>query len=121
MTDMARIDHYSIPQAPGEVLKEKLLGDGRLTQAQLARALGVSEPRLTMIFKGRCQVSAEIALRVERVFGISPHFWMRVRDEYELYHERQRLCSTLAALPSMEDRKERSATVWLADELQVAA
>lgn len=118
---MARIDAHSVPPAPGEVLKEKLLGNGQLTQAQIARALGVSEPRLTMIFKGRCQLSAEIALRVERVFGISAHFWMRVRDEYELYHERQRLRPTLAELQLLGEWKEWTASAWTVTELHAAA
>src|SRR5947209_6484543 len=98
---MAGVGKCCAPPAPGEVLKDKLLGNGQLTQSQLARALGISEPRLTMMFKGRCAVSAEIALRVERAFGISPHFWMHIRDEYELHRERMRLSSVLAELPKL--------------------
>ena len=65
-----------------------------------------------MMLKGRCQVSAEIALRIERVFGIPADFWLRVRDEYELYQARQRLSPTLASLTPTGPREGRLATDW---------
>jgi addiction module HigA family antidote len=108
------------PPAPGKVLKERLLGRSQMTQSELAKRLGVSKPRLTMMFKGRCAVSAEIALRVERAFGISPHFWMRVRDEYELYEAQRLFGSILAQLPA-GDEQEPTRTNPLMGESQVAA
>jgi addiction module HigA family antidote len=90
------------PILPRVALLEILLRDGRLTQAQLARSLGISRPRLSMVLSGRCPVSAELALRIERVFGIPAQFWMRLGVESQLFQERQRLCDDLAALPRLE-------------------
>ena len=92
------------PPHPGEVLKQKLLSGGQLSQRHLAQRLGLSPPRLNMLFSGRCLVTAEIALRVERVFGIPAQFWMSVRDEHELHLERQRLADELASLLPLEDQ-----------------
>lgn len=121
MTQMFRFDSHSNPPSPGAVLKAKLLDGMNLTQAQLARALGISKPRLNMILKGRCQMGAEIALRIERVFGISPQYWLRVRNEFELFEERQRLATDLEALAKLKTQAGRAASAWLVREWQVAA
>src|SRR5205085_9284961 len=89
-----------IPPKPGEVMRHTLLDEMGLNQARVARAIGISRPRLCMILKGRCPISAEIALRIERVFGISPNFWFEVTTEFQLYVERRRLSGDLGRLPS---------------------
>ena len=89
------------PSPPGQVLKEKLVEGMHLTQAQLARAIGVSRPRINMIVRGRLPISPEIALRIERVFGISPQYWLRIRAEFELCEERQRIARELESLPQL--------------------
>lgn len=119
MNDMTRIQLKSTPPAPGQVLKERLLGRSNMTQRELAKRLGVAEPRLTMMFKGQCAVSEEIALRVERAFGISPYSWMRVREEYELYEARRYLDSILAKLP--EGSEQTQLTDSVSGEVAVAA
>ena len=121
MTQMFRFDGISAPPAPGEILKAKLLDGMNLTQAQLARALGISTPRLNMILKGRCQISAEIALRIGKVFDISPQYWLRARNEFELFEERRRMASALDALPEFATRRDRETSAWLVREWQAAA
>jgi addiction module HigA family antidote len=98
------------PSPPGQVLKEKLVEGMHLTQAQLSRAIGVSAPRLNMILKGRSPISPEIALRIERVFGISPKFWLRIRAEFELCEERQRIARELESLPQHDIRLDPPAS-----------
>jgi addiction module HigA family antidote len=92
-----------------------------LTQAQLARALGISCPRLNMILKGRCHISPEIALRIERVFDISPQYWLRIRNEFELFEERQHIAQELARLPQLTTVTHRQESVWRHAPLQAAA
>ena len=121
MTQMFRFNSTSTPPSPGEVLKAKLLDGMDMTQAQLARALGISTPRLNMILKGRCQLGAEIALRIERVFDISPQYWLRVRNEFELFEERQRMAAELEALKEVSPKKDRETSAWLVRDWQAAA
>ena len=99
-----------VPSPPGQVLKEKLVEGMHLTQAQLSRAIGVSAPRLSMIVRGRLPISPEIALRIERVFGISPQFWLRIRADFELCEERQRIARELESLPQHRSRLEPPAS-----------
>jgi plasmid maintenance system antidote protein VapI len=67
--------------------------------------LGMSKPHLNMILSGRCRVSAEVALRIERVFGIRAEFWMRLTSELKLFEERQRLSEELSALSPAQPQK----------------
>jgi addiction module HigA family antidote len=121
MTQMFRFDTASNPPAPGEVLKDKLLDGADLTQAQLARAIGISCPRLNMIIKGRCPITPEIALRIERVFDIAPQFWLRIRTEFELFEERERMAGELQRLPQLSGRQQRETSAWRTREWQAAA
>jgi plasmid maintenance system antidote protein VapI len=57
-----------------------------------------------MILKGRSPLSPEIALRIERVFGISAEFWLRIRADFELFEERQRIAQELAGLQQLAFR-----------------
>lgn len=121
MTQLFHFEPVSIPPSPGEVLRERLLQGMELTQAELARALGISCPRLNMILKGRCQMSAEIALRIEKVFDISPQFWLRIRSEFELHEERERMSRELEKLTQIVDRREREQSAWRVSGWQQAA
>ncbi len=109
---MFSFQNVGAPPTPGQVLKQKLLDDMQLTQVELARALGISRPRLNMIIKGRCQISAEIALRIERVFGMSPQYWLRVRADFELFEERQRMANELDRLVAHGSRDEDQSSAW---------
>ena len=121
MTQMFLFDTVGAPLSPGDLLKRKLLDEMQLTQAELARALGISNPRLNMMLKGRCLLSAEIALRIERVFGISPQFWLRARADYELFQERGRMLEELERLPRHGRREEVAASAWQIGDWQVAS
>jgi plasmid maintenance system antidote protein VapI len=63
-----------------------------------------------MILKGRSPISPEIALRIERVFGISPQYWLRIRAEFELCEERQRIARELESLPQHDIRLDPPAS-----------
>jgi antitoxin HigA-1 len=121
MTQMIRIQGSTTPPTPGQVLQEKLLDGMHVTQAELARAIDISRPRLNMILKGRCPISPEIALRLAQVSGIAAHFWMRVRAEYELHQEVQRLAGALETLPALRPASAAQATAWVVEDWRAAA
>jgi addiction module HigA family antidote len=121
MTPMFLFDGASNPPSPGEVLKHKLLDGMGLSQAELARYLQISTPRLNMILKGRCQLSAEIALRIERVFGISPQEWLRIRADFELFEERRRMSQQLDQLSRHNSSRDDHVASWQISGWQAAA
>ena len=58
---------------PGEFLTE-ILGELSTSQAQFARAIGVSPMRVSHVINGTRPVTAELALRFGRAFGQSPQY-----------------------------------------------
>jgi len=68
---------------PSEFLQE-ILDDLHLSQAELARALGISTMRVSHVLKGTRPVSAELALRLGRAFGQSPQYWLNLQTSYDL-------------------------------------
>lgn len=103
----------SVPPRPEHVLRQKLLDDPHLTQADLARAIGISTPRMSMILNGRCKITLEIALRVEKVFGIPADFWTRAVAEFELYQERLRISAELEKLSPLSKCAGRDSSARL--------
>jgi len=89
------------PPAPCEVLRDRALIELGLTQAQLANALGVSRPHLNMILKGRCGITADLALRLGHVLGTDAQYWLQLRAEFELHQESQRMHGVLERLPRL--------------------
>ncbi len=71
------------PIHPGMFLAE-LLGELSISQAQLARALGVSTMRVSHLVNGKRPVTAEMALRLARFFGQTPQYWLNLQNRYDL-------------------------------------
>jgi antitoxin HigA-1 len=71
------------PLTPGEMLKE-FLAEYRLSQNQLAKAIGISPNRITEIVNNRRRITADTALRLSLYFGNSPEFWMNLQSHYDL-------------------------------------
>jgi addiction module HigA family antidote len=68
---------------PGEFLAEILTEHG-ISQADFARAIGVSAMRVSHIIKGARPVTAELALRFGQAFGQSPEYWLNLQTAYDL-------------------------------------
>jgi addiction module HigA family antidote len=73
---------------PGEVLLEDYVKPLGLTQASLAKELGISTNRLNELIKGKRGMTADTALRLARRFETSPEFWMNLQSVYELTEAR---------------------------------
>ena len=73
------------PTHPGEMLFEEFVKPLELTQAELARRLDVSYPRLNEIIKGRRSVTPDTALRLSRVLGMSADFWLGLQQDWDLW------------------------------------
>jgi len=72
------------PVHPGEIIKEDILPEVGLTVTATARALGVSRQMVHDILAGRKPLSAVMCLKVSRLFGSMPEFWMRLQADYDL-------------------------------------
>ena len=73
------------PVHPGEILREDFMPDYGLTVSVLAYALGVSRQSVNELVRERRAVSPEMALRLSRLFGNSPEFWLNLQRSVDLY------------------------------------
>ena len=79
------------PTHPGEILREDFLPDFELSVAGLADAAGVSRQSINELLRGRRAVSPEMALRLGRLFGNSPEFWLNAPRAVDLWDATQAL------------------------------
>jgi addiction module HigA family antidote len=79
------------PVTPGEMLKEEFLAEYRLSQNQLAKAIGISPNRIAEIVNNRRRITADTALRLGLYFGNSPEFWLNLQAHYDLKMAKQNL------------------------------
>ena len=73
------------PSHPGEMLREDFLPDFGLSTTKLSTAIGVSRQTVNELLRERRSVSPEMALRLGRLFGNSPEFWMNAQRAIDLW------------------------------------
>ncbi len=82
---------------PGEFLGE-ILGEIDVSQAEFARAIGVSAMRVSHVISGARPVTAELALLFGKVLGQSPEYWLNLQSAYDLATARTALGRQLTAV-----------------------
>lgn len=73
------------PTHPGEMLREDFLPEYGLTVSSFAKALGVSRQTVNELLRERRAVSPEMALRLARLFGNTPEFWLNAQRAVDLW------------------------------------
>lgn len=86
------------PTHPGEMLLEDFLPDFGLTVTRLAEAVGVSRQSINELLRGRRAVSPEMALRLARLFGNSPEFWLNAQRAVDLWEASQAIQAEVARI-----------------------
>lgn len=86
------------PTHPGEMLREDFLPDYGLTVSSLAAAIGVSRQSINELLRERRSVSPEMALRLARLFGNSPEFWLNAQRAVDLWEAAQAIESDVARI-----------------------
>ena len=59
------------PPHPGAFIREEILDELKLSVAKAARALGVRRATLSDLVNAKAALSPEMALRIEKAFGVS--------------------------------------------------
>jgi len=73
------------PTHPGEMLREDFMPDYGLSVSSIAKALGVSRQTVNELLRERRTVSPEMALRLSRLFGNTPEFWLNAQRAIDLW------------------------------------
>lgn len=73
------------PTHPGEILREDVLPELSITQGVLAKALNVSRRTVSQILNERRPVTADMAIRLERLLGTPAETWLNLQRELDLW------------------------------------
>lgn len=82
--------HASLYAHPGEWLKRDVVEPYGMTVTEVAAHLGVSRQNMSVLLNGHAALSAMMALRFEKAFGISADTMMRMQAGYDLARARER-------------------------------
>ena len=69
---------------PGEVLLEEYLKPLGISQNKLALNMRGSPQRVNEIVNGKRSITPETAIRLARVIGTTPAFWLSMQADYDL-------------------------------------
>ena len=78
------------PVHPGDVLREDFMKPMGLSAYAVAKAVGATPIAISEIVRNKRSVSAEMALKLGRLFNVSPELWMGIQADYYLELARQR-------------------------------
>jgi len=90
------------PVHPGEILREDVLPAVGKPKAEIARLLRVSRQTLYDILNERGPITAQMALRLARMFGGSAEMWLRLQGGYDLKVAGDAMAEELKLIPVLE-------------------
>ena len=78
------------PAHPGGFVKHEVIEALNLTVTEAATVLGVTRAALSAVLNERARLSPEMALRIEKAFGVSMDTLMRMQNSYDIARIRRR-------------------------------
>jgi antitoxin HigA-1 len=78
------------PPHPGDFIRTEIIDPAGLSVTGAAAALRVSRPALSSLLNGKAGLSGEMALRIEKAFGVKMDTLMRMQASYEIAQTRKR-------------------------------
>jgi addiction module HigA family antidote len=78
------------PPHPGDFIRTEIIGPAGLSVTDAAKALQVSRPALSNLLNGRADLSGDMALRIEKAFGVKMDTLMRMQASYDIAQTRKR-------------------------------
>ena len=78
------------PPHPGGFVRTEIIEPMELTVTDAARALGITRTALSAFLNERASMSPEMALRIEKAFGVSMDTLMRMQNSYDIAQARKR-------------------------------
>src|ERR1700682_675756 len=78
------------PPHPGDFIRTEIVEPTGLSVTAAATALQVSRPALSSLLNGKAGLSGEMALRIEKAFGVKMDTLMRMQSAYDIAETRKR-------------------------------
>jgi addiction module HigA family antidote len=86
------------PTHPGEILREDFMPDFGLSATALATGLGVSRQTVNELLREQRALTPLMALRLSRLFGNTPEFWLNAQHAWDLWDSEQRFREELSKI-----------------------
>jgi addiction module HigA family antidote len=77
------------PVHPGNFIRTEIVEAHGLSVTAAAKVLGVSRPALSNLLNRNADLSGEMALRIEKAFGVSMDTLMRMQAAYDIAQVRK--------------------------------
>jgi addiction module HigA family antidote len=78
------------PPHPGDFIRTEVIEPAGLSVTAAAAALQVSRPALSSLLNGNANLSGDMALRIEKAFGVRMETLMRMQSSYDIAQTRKR-------------------------------
>src|SRR5437588_4542635 len=78
------------PPHPGDFIRTEIIEPAGLSVTDAAKALQVSRPALSSLLTGKADLSGDMALRIEKAFGVKMDTLMRMQSAYDIALTRKR-------------------------------
>ena len=78
------------PEHPGCFVRSEVVENLGLSVTDAAAALGVTRPALSKLLNGRAHLSPEMALRIEKAFGLSMDRLMGMQNSFDIAEIRKK-------------------------------
>ena len=78
------------PPHPSDFIRTEIIEPARLSVTAAAVALQVSRPALSSLLNGKADLSGDMALRIEKAFGVNLDTLMRMQSAYDIAQTRKR-------------------------------
>ena len=78
------------PPHPGDFRRTEIIEPAGLSVIAAAAALQVSRPALSSLLNGKANLSGDMALRLEKAFGVRMETLMRMQSSYDIAQTRKR-------------------------------
>lgn len=79
----------SNPIHPGDFIKTEIIEAHGLSVTAAAKVLGVSRPALSNLVNQNADLSGEMALRIEKAFGVTMDTLMRMQAAFDIARARR--------------------------------
>ena len=78
------------PPHPGDFIRTEIIEPAQLSVTAAAAALQVSRVTLSSLLNGKANLSGDMALRIEKAFGVKMDTLMRMQSAYDIAETRKR-------------------------------
>ena len=100
------------PPHPGDFIRTEIIEPLGLSVTAAAKVLAVSRPALSNLLNGRADLSGDMALRIEKAFGVKMDTLMRLQSSFDIARTRrgEKQIRVRRYVPRASNRSQRLAS-----------